>query len=150
MGKIDDHKTDKGQSVRYTMLIALFISLMVLSGCESEPPKIAFDEIDLSAADAGSGEKLFGQANNDAPACTSCHSVEGGGSGDIGPSLADIANVAGDRVDGQSAEEFLYWSILRPSKHLTAGYSNLMYAKYEEAFEAADIADLIAYLMTLK
>ena len=136
--------------MRYTMLIAFFISLMVLSGCESEPPKIAFDEIDLSVADAGSGEKLFGQSNGDAPTCASCHRVEGSGGGDIGPSLAGIANIAGDRVDGQSAEEFLYWSILRPSKHLTAGYSNLMYANYEDALEAADIADLIAYLMTLK
>jgi len=136
--------------VRYTIWVALLISLMMLSGCESEPPKIAFDELDLSVADAGSGEKLFGQANNDAPSCASCHSVEGSGGGDIGPSLAGIANVAGERVDGQSAEEFLYWSILRPSKHLTAGYSNLMYANYEDALEAADIADLIAYLMTLK
>ena len=46
--------------------------------------------------------------------------------------------------------EYLYWSILRPGRYVVAGYSNIMYAGYEEGLEAADIADLIAYLLTLE
>lgn len=135
--------------MRFMMLIALTLSLFVLSGCESEPPKIPFDAIDLSVADAGSGAKLYAQSNGGAPTCVSCHIVNGEG-GDIGPALDGIATVAGERVDGQSAEAYFYWSILRPSEHLVKGYSNVMYAQYEDVYEAADIADLIAYLLTLE
>ena len=48
----------------------------------------------------------------------------------------------------QSAPGNLYWR-LRPGQHLVAGYSNLMYADYEDSLQAADLADLIAYLLTV-
>ena len=127
-------------------LISLCLALM--TACSADPPRIAFAELDFALADAGSGEKLFNQSNDEAPACAACHSITGESSG-IGNSLAGIASVAGQRVGGQSAEEYLYWSILRPGRHLVAGYSNIMYARYEDGLEAADVADLIAYLMTL-
>ena len=104
--------------------------------------------LDFDLADAGSGEKLYGQSNNDAPACAACHAIDGVSTG-IGNALAGLATVAAERVAGQSAAEYLYWSILRPGQHLVAGYSNLMYADYENSLEAADLADLIAYLLTL-
>ncbi len=126
----------------------LLISVVLLSGCEADPPKILFDDIDMTVADAGSGEKLFQQSNDGAPTCASCHSVDG--SSGVGPSLQGIGETAANRSNGQSAEEFLYWSIISPSLSLTTGYSNLMYAKYDEVFEAADIADLIAYLISLE
>ncbi len=126
----------------------LLISVVLLSGCEAEPPKILFDDIDMTVADAGSGEKLFQQSNNGAPTCASCHSIDG--SGGVGPSLQGIRETAANHGNGQSAEEYLYWSIISPSRSLTTGYSNLMYAKYDEIFEAADIADLIAYLLSLE
>ncbi len=123
-------------------------SWLMLSACTSEPPRIALDELDFGLADAGSGEKLFHQSHNAAPTCSSCHAVAGQGGG-IGNSLAGLAGVAGRRVSGQSAEEYLYWSILRPAKHLVAGYANVMYADYEDHFQAEDLADVIAYLLTL-
>ena len=131
------------------LFIAVMMCLLILAGCESDPPKTPFSDIDMSVADAGSGEKLFGQSNNGAPNCVSCHAVEGE-SGGIGPSLAGMAEVAGTRVNGQSAEEYLYWSIVRPSNYLVPGYSNVMYADYETTLEAADIADVIAYILTLE
>jgi len=129
-------------------VVMLLVSAVFLSGCESEPPKILFDEIDMTFADAGSGEKLFQQSNNGAPTCISCHSIDG--SRGVGPSLQGIGETAGNSVNGQSAEEYLYWSIISPSLSLTTGYSNLMYAKYGEAYEPADIADLIAYLLSVE
>ena len=129
-------------------LAILLLAALVMSACSADAPRIAFDELDFGLADAGSGEKLFNQSNREAPACAACHSVSGESSG-IGNSLAGIADVAAERVAGQSAEEYLYWSILRPGRHLVAGYSNIMYAAYEDSLEAADVADLIAYLLTL-
>lgn len=129
-------------------LTILLLAALVISACSADAPRIAFDELDFELADAGSGEKLFNQSNREAPACAACHSVSGESSG-IGNSLAGIGDVAAERVAGQSAEEYLYWSILRPGRHLVAAYSNIMYADYEDSLEAADVADLIAYLLTL-
>jgi cytochrome c2 len=134
--------------VRYVFFVALLTTLAILSGCQSDPPKITFTDIDMSVADAGSGEKLFLQSNNGAPICATCHGV--GGEGGIGPSLKGIVDKAGSRVSGQNAEEYLFWSIINPSRYLVAGYSNVMYAKFADVFVAEDIADLIAYLLTLK
>lgn len=128
-------------------VLFVFISL-IMAACSAEAPRIPFDSLDFALADAGSGEKLFNQSNNEAPSCAACHSISGESSG-IGNSLAGIATVAAERVAKQSAEEYLYWSILRPGRHLVAGYSNIMFAGYEASLEAADIADLIAYLLTL-
>lgn len=119
-----------------------------LGACGTDAPRIAFAELDFDQADAGSGEKLFNQSNNEAPACSACH-LPAGQSSSIGNSLAGLATIAGERVAGQSAAEYLYWSILRPGQHLVAGYANLMYSRYEDSLESADIADLIAYLLAL-
>ena len=72
-----------------------------------------------------------------------------GESSGIGNSLAGLAKVAGQRVSGQTAEEYLYWSILRPGRYLNAGYANVMYGRYEDSLEPADLADLIAYMLSL-
>lgn len=134
---------------RLRPLTLALLGVLLLAGCSVEPPRISFDSLDFALADAGSGEKLYNQSNNEAPACAACHTIDGAGSS-IGNSLAGLAAVAAERVQGQSAREYLYWSILRPGQHLVAGYSNLMYADYEDSLEAADIADLIAYLLTLE
>lgn len=129
-------------------LMLLAIVMLLPAACRAEAPRAAFAELDLAQADAGSGEKLFNQSNNEAPACSACHTITGASSG-IGNSLAGVAEAAAARVDGQSAAEYLYWSILRPGRYLVAGYANIMYAGYEDSLESADIADLIAYLLTL-
>lgn len=134
---------------RHCLALSLVVlGALVSAGCSADAPRIPFDSLDFALADAGSGEKLFNQSNNEAPACAACHSISGESSG-IGNSLDRIAAVAAERVAGQSAEEYLYWSILRPGQRLVAGYSNIMYAGYEEGLEGADVADLIAYLLTL-
>lgn len=135
--------------MRFGLIVALLCSVLLAGCAEAAPPAIEFSEIDMSFADAGSGEKLFAQSTNGAPTCVSCHVVEGSSSG-IGPSLAGIANEAGSRVSGEDSTEYLYWSIVRPARHLVTGYSNVMYTGYDEAYVAADIADLIAYMQTLE
>ena len=132
---------------RSLALLLVIFNTLIMAACRADDPRIPFDSLDFALADAGSGQKLFNQSNNEAPSCAACHSISGESSG-IGNSLAGIAAVAAERVAKQSAEEYLYWSILRPGRHLVAGYSNIMYAGYEDSLEAADIADLIAYLQT--
>jgi cytochrome c553 len=134
---------------RRYLFVAVICCALLLSACAADPADGKFGELDLQVADAGSGEKLFYQSNDEAPACTACHAVTGADRG-IGNSLDGIAARAGQRVRGQSAAEYLYWSIVQPGRHLAPGYANLMYADYEDNLEAADIADLIAFMLTLE
>ena len=86
-------------------LVVLALSFCA-AACSTDLPRDGLAELDLQLADAGSGEKLFSQSNDEAPACAACHSVTGGDSG-VGNSLAGIAAVAGQRVSGQSAQQYL-------------------------------------------
>ena len=128
-------------------LLTLFA--LILAACSVDAPSSPFASLDFTQADPGSGEKLFAQSNDAAPACAACHSISGETSG-IGNSLSGIATLARQRVHAQSAEEYLYWSILRPGRYLVPSYSNIMYSRYEDSLEAADLTDLIAYLLTLR
>jgi cytochrome c2 len=94
-----------------------------------------------TTGDPADGELVFEENG-----CDSCHSLEEGVDG-AGPSLAGIANIAAERVEGQSAEEYLYEAIVNPSAHIVEGYNDIMPA-YDTLGEQ-NLNDLIAYLMTL-
>jgi mono/diheme cytochrome c family protein len=128
-----------------TRAIGLLIVVVgwVMTACSSEPP--AFK--DLPPGDAARGAVLFTQSVNGAPPCTSCHSLDG--SIVVGPSLKGVAGVAGSRVAGQSAGEYLYQSVVSPAAYIVSGYSNEMYGLYGRDLTQQQIADLVAYLLTL-
>jgi nitric oxide reductase subunit C len=105
------------------------------------------------------GEALF---RTSPPACSGCHST----AKDVqlvGPSLADIATRAGERIKDPSyrgraktAEEYVRESILTPSAFLVAGPTfsaagrSFMPDNFEHSLQANQIDQLVAYLMTLK
>ncbi len=123
----------------------LVVLVLVVGACESEPPKVALD--DLPSGDAERGAALFTQSINNAPTCASCHQLsEARG---VGPGLAGYAAVAGRRVADESAAEYSYFSLVRPTRHLVTGYSNVM-PSYEDVLSEQQLADLIAYLLTLE
>lgn len=115
------------------------------AGCA--PGDLPYSLNDLPTGDPVRGAALFTQSLGGAPACVSCHSLDGGAS--AGPTLEGYGAVAATRVKGQSAEEYTFYSILRPAKHIVRGYSNVMPANYAKSLSAQDVADLIAYLLTL-
>jgi mono/diheme cytochrome c family protein len=126
------------------LILAAILGLM-LAACQQAAPRIAFD--DLPEGDAARGAMLFRQGVNGSTVCTTCHRTD-----DltlVGPGLEGVSQRAGQRVPGESAREYLYNSILRPAKYLVTGFSNLMPPDFETKFSAQDVADLIAYLMTL-
>jgi cytochrome c2 len=135
------------ETLHLRLPVPLFITLVLLlmsGACASKPPAIPFT--DLPAGDANSGEKLFLQSINDAPACASCHDLTHEKL--TGPGLQGISQRAGGRVEDQSAAEYIYLSIVRPSRYIVRGFSNRMYTDYEGKLEPQDIADLIAFLLT--
>ena len=100
------------------------------------------------SGDATAGQKVYsGEA---APACSSCHSLEPGTT-IVGPSLATIGAEAGSRQSGQSASDYLHQSIVEPDAYVVEGFAaGLMPGTYGGALSEQQIADLVAYLLTLK
>lgn len=115
---------------------------------ESETPDEATGN---QTGDAANGEKLYKQPTiSGVPGCMTCHSLEPG-IRMVGPSLANIATIAAEAVDGMSAEEFIRQSITDPNAHITEGFSKgLMYQNYEKQLSQQQIDDLVAFLLTLE
>lgn len=99
----------------------------------------------LPDADAANGQALT--VSN---ACTACHSLEK----DVklvGPSWYGVGATAGERVEGQSAGLYLYTSIVEPNAYINEGYvAGLMPQTYGETLDDGQMADIIAYLLTLR
>ncbi len=126
------------------LLISLML-LMLLAACAPGHAQTSLDE--LPPGDAGRGAALFTETINGAPSCASCHTLDD--STVVGPGLQDYAAIAATRVEGVSAEEYTHASIVRPAAHVVSGFGNLMYNQYAQRLSPQQIADLIAYLLTL-
>lgn len=97
-----------------------------------------------SIGDPANGATLF--TNN---GCNACHAVDQPTTL-VGPSLMGLASVAGERVEGQSAVEYLRLSIVAPNDHLVEGFTaGLMPSTFSMTLSDDQINDLIAYLLTL-
>jgi mono/diheme cytochrome c family protein len=130
------------------ILVAVMCGLL-LAGCAGGTGAAELTSYDdLPAGDAQRGEELFRQSINRAPSCIICHTVQGEGFPGS-PGLAGYASVAGERADGLSAEEYTFWAIVEPGRTTVPGYGNAMYDAYGDRLTPQQIADLVAYLLTL-
>lgn len=68
----------------------------------------------------------------------------------IGPSLAGVATRAETRVEGQTADEYIQLSILRPGDYLVEGFNNVMITNFSKELTNEDMNALVAFLLTLK
>ncbi len=134
--------------------ITLVFIVLCVAACSSTPkgvmPTNAEPAVEQVAGDAVRGEELFKNGRSDAPACSTCHQTQSGtGVVVLGPNLNGIADRAGERIEGLEAVAYIYQSIVHPSEFLVQGYRNLMYSRYGEQLSPQDVADLVAYLLTL-
>lgn len=108
-------------------------------------------DIELPAGDAARGELLFsGKGAGGQYPCAACHSLVENQTL-VGPSLYGIATVSETRVDGYSAEKYLHESIVQPNAYVTAGFNpGIMPQTFGAQMGKQDLADLLAYLLTLK
>lgn len=133
--------------------ILIVLIAVVITACgASDSETISLEDIQATIAnlpegDSTSGEELFTQRIGSAPACSGCHQInEGRG---VGPGLAGYADYAGDIVEGQDAFDYTYLSIAYPATHIVDTYANEMYTGYENALSDQEMADIIAYLLSL-
>ena len=98
----------------------------------------------LPAADVARGEQLV--LTN---ACIGCHNLDPG-IPMAGPTWYNVAETAATRVEGETAATYLYNSIIHPNDYVVEGYApGVMLQTYGDLPEQ-DLADLLAYLLTLK
>ena len=105
---------------------------------------------DVQAGDPAAGAEVYA-----ALGCAGCHGLpEQEGSNTIAPWLGNIAEVGATRVEGQSAENYVYHSILDPNAFIApdcpAGPCNdpsLMPSDFGTRLTPQEMADLLAYLL---
>jgi cytochrome c oxidase subunit 2 len=82
--------------------------------------------------------------------CIGCHNLDP----DVqmtGPTWNNIGALAGARVKGQSAVDYLYTSIVAPNAYIVEGYpANIMAQTYGQMLAQQDIVDIIGYLLSQK
>lgn len=111
---------------------------VVLSPLPTPTPQALSNEEQLAR-----GRKGFAGAG-----CTDCHGSDAGGVADAGPSLLGIGAVAGERMSGVNAAEYLRASVLVPAVYLVQGYEQA--PSCGGVVSDAQLADLVAYLLTVK
>lgn len=99
----------------------------------------------IADADPDNGELLV--LSN---ACTGCHSLDPN-QFMAGPTWNNIAQTAAGRVEGQSAALYIYNSILHPNDYVVEGFQpNIMLQIYQDTLTENDLADMIAYLLSIR
>ena len=94
------------------------------------------------------GEELFaGVVVGGKAGCTSCHSLETGDDG-VGPTLAGVGAIAGERVPGVPAADYLREAIVDPDSFVVEGYGSGIMPKGWDLSDA-QIDSLVEYLMGL-
>ena len=126
-----------------SILILVALSLL-LFGCSPNAPSIAYKDLPAQG-DPTRGKELFNKSVNGAQPCVQCHNLDT--TNNVGPGLGDLPQTAGTRVSGETAREYVFNSIVQPSRYIVPGFSNAMYTQYAEKLMPQDIADLIAFVL---
>lgn len=107
-----------------------------------EEMQAAFDE--LPAGDEARGEQTFL-----AQPCHTCHADL-----PLGPAFLGeppLGTRAATRRPGYSAEVYLYESIVEPNAYVIPGFQkDIMPAEYGETLTDQELADLVAYLLSME
>lgn len=122
----------------------VFVALLFIASFpEPAPPSPAATPVAVALEDASAAQ---GEALVVEYACSVCH-ITGGGR--VAPPFAGLADRAASRRPQLSARQYLLESIVQPGDYLVAGYANAMPGNFANRLSQAEIAHIIAYLLTL-
>lgn len=129
------------------IVLVLAVIAILLAACDQNVVT------NQGSGDAARGAEIFHKGVNGAPACVGCHATSRSsfsrGGMSIAPNLHGLSQRAGSRIEGLTAEEYLFNSVTNPSGFVVDGFQNVMYGKYAGQLTRQEMADLLAYLMTL-
>ena len=120
--------------------LPLIIIAALLGACgsgASVPPTPTMDPFVLQ------GQQVFNTR------CATCHALVPD-TVIIGPSLYGVATRAETRVEGQTAEEYITLSILRPGDYVVEGFNDVMITNLAKELTNEEMNALVAFLLTLK
>jgi mono/diheme cytochrome c family protein len=131
--------------------LTLSAAAIIVSACTRAPTDSNTAPDQNGEAAAAEGAQLFGQGTLGGQAgCSSCHSTSASPFG-VGPSLAEIGRIAGERVTDLTAEEYLRQSIVDPNAYLVDDYTRgLMPRGYVDTLTTEEIDNLVQYLLSLQ
>ena len=101
------------------------------------------EEGDEVAGDPEAGAEVYASLG-----CSGCHMTEGD-TVMVGPSLAGLADRAGEMVEGLSGAEYVEQSIVEPDAHVVEGFNPGIMPAYTSLSDT-DLAHLVAYLLSLE
>jgi mono/diheme cytochrome c family protein len=125
-------------------ILILMALLGLLTSCNSKPPSAITYASVPQDGDPVRGEQLFTAGTGGTAPCGACHTANNPAS----PDMEGYGERAENRVAGQDAWEYTFYSITEPWRFIVEGYGNAMPNNYDEVLTPQDIADLIAYLLT--
>jgi cytochrome c2 len=126
--------------------MATALAALPTSNATPTPTFAAYVSPTPKPPDAARGKLVF----NGAGTCNACHDVSTGAKV-VGPSLKRIASVAASREAGKTAQDYLWESIVSPNDYIVPGFAaGVMPISYDKTLDQQQIADIVAYLLTLK
>ena len=144
------------------LLVGIYLGVVGCGGTPAPTPTPTQPAImqPLPPGDEARGEKLFRQTligTRPEPGCITCHSL----TPDvvlIGPALAGVATRSAATIEqpaytgqAQRVEAYLHESIIAPNTYLAPGFApDLMRPTFATELTPQEIADLVAFLLTLK
>lgn len=116
-----------------------------------ELPEWPLQVSELPAGDAEAGQQAYAVTFG----CQGCHGDPAQeGSNAVGPWLGNIADVGPQRVEGHTAADYIYESILKPNEFIAPECPNApctdpsaMPGDFGERMTLQDMADIMAYLL---
>ena len=105
----------------------------------------------VAVRDAENGAELFETFQEAANyACSNCH-LPTSEKTNIGPGLLNIKDRAAARIEGMTAAEYIYQSIVDSEAYTVEGFDpDLMPQNWADIYSDLQIFDIVAYLMTLE
>ncbi len=126
--------------MKHIFSISILLIALALSACSAVAPASPTPTPDPLVVQ---GQQVFNAR------CATCHALVPD-TIIIGPSLAGIATSAETRVEGQTADEYIQLSILRPGDYIVEGFNNIMITNFAKELTNEDMNALVAFLLTLK
>ena len=127
-----------GLVVTAAIVVLLVGATVAVYAVDQETPREA------AASEGSAPGSVEGQTVFLTKGCTGCHSRAGVSEGFVGPDLTDLADRAGDRVDGLTADEYVRQSVLEPQAYIVSGYGGQMPVL---PVDAAELDALVEFLL---
>lgn len=141
--QVPQPKSSLGILGSVALVYLITVGFMVAAGIAMPQFEGAASESDVPLSAAARGEAIFWRGQ---PACILCHSIDGRGV-TRAPDLSDVVSLAGERVPGLSAEEYLLEKIKAglSYEYTVPAYSPIM-PPFRDILTDEEISDVIEYL----